>query len=141
MIYEVESPVLKQKCASALDKMVAIFDGDGFSALEGFKEDAGLDKAAAYFTNDGLGYPAGHVVIRDESVADWIIVHELAHAVEDSLFGDKFEEKCGHAIILLGEVIYRDVPYRNAERIADLITDNIDSNKIEEIKKCLKEVI
>lgn len=141
MIYEVESPVLKQKCASGLDKMMAIFDGDDFSALEGFKEDAGLDKAAAYFTNDGLGYPAGYVVIRDESVADWIIVHELAHAVEDSLFGGKFEEKCGRAISLLGEAIYRDAPYRNAERIADLITDNIDNNKIEEIKKCLKEVM
>lgn len=141
MIHEVESPVLKQKCASALDKMMSIFGGDGLSALEGFKEDAGLDKAAAYFTNDGLGYPAGYVVIRDESVADWIIVHELAHAVEDSLFGGKFEGKCGQAISLLGEVIYRDVPYRNAERIADLITDNIDNNKIEEIKKCLKEAM
>lgn len=141
MVYEVESPVLKQKCASALDKMMAIFDGDGFSALEGFKEDASLDKAAAYFTNDGLGYPAGYVIIRDDSVADWIVVHELAHAVEDSLFGDKFEEKCGRAISLLGDAVYRDVPYRNAERIADLITDNIDNNKIEEIKKCLKEVM
>lgn len=141
MIYEVESPVLKQKCASALDKMIAVFGGDNFSALEGFKEDASLDNAAAYFTNDGLGYPAGYVVIRDDSVADWIVVHELAHAVEDSLFGDKFEEKCGRAVSLLGDAVYRDVPYRNAERIADLITDNVDNNKIEEIKKCLKEVI
>lgn len=141
MIYEVESPVLKQKCVRALGKMMAIFDDDGFSALEGFKEDAGLDKAAAYFTNDGLGYPAGYVVIRDDSIADWIIVHELAHAVEDSLFGNEFEVKCGQVINLLGETIHRDVPYRNAERIADLITDNIDNNKIEEIKKCLKEAM
>lgn len=139
IIYDIKSEKLKQKCEHCFNKIVEIFGENSLLLFAGFKEDSKLDNVAAYFTNDGLGYPAGFVVIRSEFIEDCVIIHELAHAVENSLFRSNFEIKCKQIIEKLNENIYRDVDYKYSERLADLIVENINNNKIEEIRKCLLE--
>lgn len=139
IIYDVKSEKLKLKCENCFNKILEVFGKDSLSLFIGFKEDSELDNVAVYFTNDGLGYPAGFVVIRSEFIEDWAIIHELAHAVENSLFRSNFEIKCKQIIEKLNENIYRDVDYKYSERLADLIVENINNNKIEEIRKCLLE--
>ena len=139
IIYDIKSEKLKQKCEHCFNKIVEIFGENSLLLFAGFKEDSKLDNVAAYFTNDGLGYPAGFVVIRSEFIEDWVIIHELVHALENSLFDSDFEIKCKQIVEKLNEDIYRDVDYKYSERLADLIVENINNNKIEEIRKCLLE--
>ena len=141
IIYDIKSEKLKQKCEHCFNKIVEIFGENSLLLSAGFKEDSKLDNVAAYFTNDGLGYPAGFVVIRDKNIEDWVLIHELSHALENSLFDFDFEVKCKQVIEKLNENIYRDIDYKYSERLADLIVENIDKSKIKEIKKCLKEVM
>ena len=141
IIYDIKSEKLKQKCEHCFNKIVEIFGENSLLLFAGFKEDSKLDNVAAYFTNDGLGYPAGFVVIRDKNIEDWVLIHELSHALENSLFDFDFEVKCKQVIEKLNENIYRDIDYKYSERLADLIVENIDKSKIKEIKKCLKEVM
>lgn len=141
IIYDIKSEKLKQKCECCFNKIVEILGENSLLLFAGFKEDSELDNVAAYFTNDGLGYPAGFVVIRSEFIEDWVIIHELAHAMENSLFGSNFEIKCKYIINQLNENIYRESNFKYSERLADLIVENINNNKIKEIRKCLLEAI
>lgn len=121
--------------------MYEVFGEENFSLLKGFQENKDLDTIAAYFTNDRLGYPAGFIIIKNKNIEDWVLIHELSHSLENSLFDFDFEVKCKQVIEKLNENIYRDVDYKYSERLADLIVENINNNKIKEIRKCLLEAI
>lgn len=139
--YDIETETLKVKCEKCLNKFYSVFGIDMLSSFIGFKEESNFDGIAAYFTNDNLGFPAGYVVVKNNTVTEWMIIHELAHALENSVFGDNFEMGSAEILNRLGEKPKRKSDYEMAERLADLIADNIDSMRIMEIRKCLSEII
>lgn len=139
--YDIKTASLKRKCKKCFEKISHIFGVEAFSQFVGFKEDGDLDNIAAYFTNDGLGYPAGYVVVKNDNIQEWTIQHELAHALENSAFGDGFEDGSAKVLDMLGEKPKREAEYIKAECLADYIADNIDDEKITEVAKCLNEAI